>query len=463
MIFHHFIGGKLMRVVFSWRMRLLVLVSLLSMNVLAKNDEPYFYTGLPVCSISVDVPTGEIPRYQYIPSTICIVEDADTLLYPVSVSIAGRGNSTWGHPKKPYKIKFDQKVSLLDMPEGKNFVLLANYCDKSLMRTAIGLTIGRTLQQPWVPEDRFVEFVINGEHLGTYQLAESIKVSKNRVQLNDTGFMIEYDTHNYQQTWNFRTETYAYPMAFKHPDKEMTEEVYDYACGYINEFEEALEAPDYLKTRRYADYIDMESFAKWYYQKNLLQMEECNRYYLKADTTQESRLCMGPLWDFEWCLGVGLYYGEVRPNPYHFLENKLYFGRIGEDPLFMEEVAKLHVRYRDKVRDDVLAMYDRLTEELARSQVLNFARWEILDKQVSIGALPLGTWEAEVDCDRQFFLAHLDFLDAQLLPYLPTNITSPQEETDTPDDIYNLLGQKMGSQQVAKGVCIIKGKKVIIR
>lgn len=73
------------------------------------------------------------------------------------------------------------------------------------------------------------------------------------------------------------------------------------------------------------------------------------------------------------------------------------------------------------------------------------------------------SWEAEVDCDRQFFLAHLDFLDAQLLPYLPTNITSPQEETDTPDDIYNLLGQKMDSQQVAKGVYIIKGKKVIIR
>lgn len=63
------------------------------------------------------------------------------------------------------------------------------------------------------------------------------------------------------------------------------------------------------------------------------------------------------------------------------------------------------------------------------------------------------SWEAEVDCDRQFFLAHLDFLDAQLLPYLPTNITSPQEETDTPDDIYNLLGKRWAASRWRK-VCI---------
>ncbi|MBO4216249.1 MAG: CotH kinase family protein [Bacteroidaceae bacterium] len=454
-----------MRIKSCWRKGLFVLALLLSMNVLAKQDAPYFHTGLPVCLITVDIPTGGIPRFEYIPATICVVEDADTLLRPVSVSIAGRGNATWGYPKKPYRLKFGSKVALLGMPEGKNFALLANYCDKSLMRTSIGLAVGRTLQQPWVPEDRFVELVINGEHVGTYQLAESIKVGKNRVELGDTGFLIEYDTNFTQQSWYFRTETYAYPMAFKHPDESMTEEVYDYACQYMNAFEEALDAPDFLKTRKYADYIDVESYAKWYYQKNLLQMEECNRYYLKADTTQESRLCMGPLWDFEWCLGVGHYYGEVRPNPNHYMENKLYFARIADDPLFMKEVAKLHLQYRDLVRDNVLAMYDKLKEELAQSQALNFERWNILDKQVSIGAIPLGSWEAEVECDRQFFLAHLAFLDTQLQPYIPTDITSPKENTmkEEPQNAYTLLGQPIDPRQLKKGIYIINGKKVTIR
>ena len=36
------------------------------------------------------------------------------------VEIKGRGNSTWGQEKKPYQIKFDQKVDLFDMGKSKN-------------------------------------------------------------------------------------------------------------------------------------------------------------------------------------------------------------------------------------------------------------------------------------------------------------------------------------------------------
>ncbi|MFA6800852.1 MAG: hypothetical protein WCR19_01935, partial [Acholeplasmataceae bacterium] len=37
-----------------------------------------------------------------------------------SGGIRGRGNSTWGvYPKKPYKLKFDQRVSILGMPNAK--------------------------------------------------------------------------------------------------------------------------------------------------------------------------------------------------------------------------------------------------------------------------------------------------------------------------------------------------------
>ena len=37
------------------------------------------------------------------------VDEEDQLTSYDSVSIRGRGNSTWGLPKKPYKIKFLQK------------------------------------------------------------------------------------------------------------------------------------------------------------------------------------------------------------------------------------------------------------------------------------------------------------------------------------------------------------------
>ena len=50
------------------------------------------------------------------------------------MQIRGRGNSSWEYPKKPYKIKFDSRTSLLGMAKAKDYVLLAEYNDKSLIR-----------------------------------------------------------------------------------------------------------------------------------------------------------------------------------------------------------------------------------------------------------------------------------------------------------------------------------------
>ena len=38
----------------------------------------------------------------------------------------------------------------------------------------------------------------------------------------------------------------------------------------------------------------------------------------KYDNTDNSKLERSPLWDFEWSIGIGWYYGE-RPNPEHGL------------------------------------------------------------------------------------------------------------------------------------------------
>ena len=82
----------------------------------------------------------------------------------------------------------------------------------------------------------------------------------------------------------------------------------------------------------------------------------------------------------------------------------------------MAEVAKLHQHYGKKVRAGVLAYYDELSRQLWKSQELNFRLWPILDKRISVGAFPLGSREQEVECDRQFFLDHYEFLDTVFIP-----------------------------------------------
>ena len=53
-------------------------------------------------------------------------------------SIRGRGNSTWlWYDKKPYKIKLGKNASLLGIPKGEKYVLLANYRDPTRQMNAV--------------------------------------------------------------------------------------------------------------------------------------------------------------------------------------------------------------------------------------------------------------------------------------------------------------------------------------
>jgi hypothetical protein len=58
----------------------------------------------------------------------------DTLLIEEHGRIRGRGNTTWGMPKKPYRIKLDKKHGVFGPNNNKDWILLANYSDKTLLR-----------------------------------------------------------------------------------------------------------------------------------------------------------------------------------------------------------------------------------------------------------------------------------------------------------------------------------------
>ena len=108
-----------------------------------------------------------------------------------------RGNSTADKPKKPYKFKFDKKQKPFGMAEDKTWVLLANYIDWTMLRSKVAWNVGKQLDGlKWTPDSKFAELFINGKYIGSYQLAESIKISPARANINaETGQIIENDPH----------------------------------------------------------------------------------------------------------------------------------------------------------------------------------------------------------------------------------------------------------------------------
>ncbi|MBE6541958.1 MAG: hypothetical protein E7672_05880, partial [Ruminococcaceae bacterium] len=106
------------------------------------------YSEHTIPVISIDTSSAVISREDYISAQISIdtsgvsgwfLPEGFSSLDKTEVQIKGRGNSTWGWPKKPYKLKFETKTSVLGMEEAKKWILLSNYADYSLIRNYVAM------------------------------------------------------------------------------------------------------------------------------------------------------------------------------------------------------------------------------------------------------------------------------------------------------------------------------------
>ena len=71
-------------------------------------------------------------------------------------------------------------------------LLLANAGDKTLVRNALTKEIGDAVGLPFTPGYCFVDLVLNGKYVGTYQVTEYLEADANRVNVDeDNGLLIQ--------------------------------------------------------------------------------------------------------------------------------------------------------------------------------------------------------------------------------------------------------------------------------
>ncbi len=115
-----------------------------------------------------------------------------------------RGNSTAMEPKRPYRIKFATPTGMLGLNGGaecRNWVLLADYYDATLMRNYTALNLARALlgDTVYVSDATHVRVYINGAYQGIYLLCEHTQIHESRVSITqhvkgdprlDTGYLL---------------------------------------------------------------------------------------------------------------------------------------------------------------------------------------------------------------------------------------------------------------------------------
>lgn len=311
------------------------------------------------------------------------VIDAETM------RIRGRGNNSWGYPKKSYKFKLDKKSNLLDIADGAERVwcLIANQCDQSLQRNHIAFELGRYFNDiAWEPASTSVEVYLNGEYVGVYLLTEDIQISDNRVDIDDThkneidtGYLLEMS--NYAQG----EVIYAADLPFMihsdlSSDSDIKKEQMRYIKEYIEECYEALISGD----RGLAEeLIDINSLVAVYLVEEITKNldSQWDSFYLHKDSG--GKLVFGPIWDFDLSLGNADSGAEKYTDI--FVGNGLGSGG-GFGTWFA--VAMSSEWFREMVVDKWLEIYDSISlipqfiideAELGiNSYERNFEKWKIM-------------------------------------------------------------------------------------
>ncbi|MBR0303934.1 MAG: CotH kinase family protein, partial [Clostridia bacterium] len=99
-------------------------------------EDSAYFAKLPVIYIGTDDGRPVTSKLAYKPGTMFVQNNtaSESVEYNGAIQIKGRGNTSWTMPKKPYRIKLDKKADLFGLGANKNWVLISNYLDESLLR-----------------------------------------------------------------------------------------------------------------------------------------------------------------------------------------------------------------------------------------------------------------------------------------------------------------------------------------
>lgn len=346
------------------------------------------FSNLPV--VYVTTPAPIVSKDDWVKNCAIQIVNSDNAGTYESVQMKGRGNSTWGYPKKPYAIKLDKKAEVLGMPKHKRWVLLANYGDFSDLRTEASMFLGRQTTLEYTPRTSYIEVVLNGTYQGLYQMTEQLKIDENRVAVGDDGFLLEIDARAGQDPDDiyFKDSGISNPVVIKDPDVVSGSPEYEYIRMYISSVTAALkEISADANTTGFLDLIDLNSFIDWYLVNEITRNNDacfwssCYMHLKRGD-----KLKMGPLWDFD--LAIGNTDTNDSRNPIGFwLKNTIYWYQL----LFQSPQFVTHLKeHFNKLYEDRNRLYEYIRQQrtlISEPYYNNELRWNRLNIGSSIDVI----------------------------------------------------------------------------
>jgi hypothetical protein len=399
------------------------------LNVLSsKNDKDYYYqaTNLPLVIINTEDSVEPFDKETYITCTVTIIKD-NKIVKKEKARIKLRGNSTSRLDKKSYRLKFDSKQKILDMPaKAKNWAIIANYSDKTLMRYLLAHKISSLFELTYSPACESVDMIVNGEFQGNFGFCDQIEEGKGRIEVTEMdqtcieepeltgGYVIAADGWARQGGDKYYLSTKGVVLVIKFPkDNDIVKEQETYILNTFNKVEDDC-------YNNVIDKIDIDTFCKYLLVEDLTGNGETFWSTYMYKERGDDKIYFGPVWDFDLAFDnnnrvyptlekkdfiykYDISAGTMNTLATKILSNENVIKRLKETwSSFTESKVT-----KNKLIDYISEIIDKINE----SQKLNFIRWDILNTKILLNPVARGSFEAETDYLKYFIVQRFDILD----------------------------------------------------
>lgn len=236
--------------------------------------------------------------------------------------IKGRGNTTWAKEKKPFNVTYEDAVSIDGMEETKKLSLLANYQDSTLARNRFLLDLADAVSIPYSSDSRFVDFYMNGEYLGSYQVTQKVDIGKNNLvkavddntHLNEDGtlkeefpFLVEIDAGAGDTDYHTYSSKAKCNLTVKGPELNEGDAYYNEVLKTVQTRFDEMYTAIVNNSDNLEELVDIDSMAKIVLINELSKNWDVgiSSFYLTymADEDGNYKFFGSPCWDYDNSLG----------------------------------------------------------------------------------------------------------------------------------------------------------------
>ena len=344
---------------------------------LPMDDSMYPYAGLPRIVIETEDFAGVRDRETEIPSHLQIYGEKAPESEVYELTVRGRGNSSFKMPKYGMKLEFTDKVSLLGMPKNRDWALVANFGDKTHLRNYMMTRLSEWLGAKYTPRMQFVEVYLNRNYMGLYLLSETIKVGKNRVNIdeNDTTFLLEKeDSKKFDPPYVLTDNQYYYHIKSpKNPSPE-TEKLLK---NHLNAFENFMEDYYLHRANEIKNWLDVDDFLLFYWVQEYSKNEDGNYARSVFMTWKKGEtIHFGPLWDFDLAFGNASREQNQNPEDWYIRKYRLNY-YIMQNSVVKEAALDYWNNHRKtfKALIDSIPVYRAIIEKAIDNE---YRRWPVI-------------------------------------------------------------------------------------